>query len=160
MKAYKHFSKSILLCVLLACVLLVTASAATWEEMQENGAVSDGGVRLGDARDGIVSDVSETGENGIIGDIITKASDAIDDGLDGLMGTQDTGRIDSAPQTTTVPDATSGQATADMTGTSDTAGSAANGEQDGGMSAGIIIAVLVVVAVVAVIFLLIPKRKR
>ena len=40
-------------------LLMLSAAAATWDEMYENGVVSDGDVRFGDARDGVVSDVSE-----------------------------------------------------------------------------------------------------
>ena len=39
-------------------LLMLSAAAATLDEMYENGVVSDGNVRFGDARDGVVSDVS------------------------------------------------------------------------------------------------------
>lgn len=144
--------RKILLCMLLSALLLVGTSAATWQEMQENGAVSDDGIRLGDARDGIVSDVSEEhGENGVIGDIITDVTGALDDMMDGTDGMNGTDNIlgPSAPETTAAP-GTSAPTT--------TANTAASGE-DGGMSMGVIIAILVVIAVIAVIFMLLPKRK-
>ena len=40
-------------------LLMLSAAAATLDEMYENGVVSDGNVRFGDERDGVVSDVSE-----------------------------------------------------------------------------------------------------
>ena len=39
-------------------LLMLSAAAATLDEMYENGVVADGNVRFGDARDGVVSDVS------------------------------------------------------------------------------------------------------
>lgn len=170
MKSYTCFLKRICLCLLLACTMLFTASAATWNEMQKNGAVSDGGIRLGDARDGIVSDVSETGKNGVIGDIITDASDALHDGLNGTSGTGNGNSVhgstaDHTAQSTPAADVTSSHVTTAHPSTTHpttthTTNNAASGERDGGMTAGIIIAVLVVAAVIIVIFLLIPKRKR
>lgn len=157
--------KRVVLCAALTLMMLLTASAATWQEMRENGAVSDGGIPLGDVRDGIVSDVSDPKGDGVIGDIITDASDAIDNGLQDLTGTDHNGVQNGTdqngtdgitsnypPETTSVP-----QTTTPMT--SNTNNSAADGETNGGMTAGIIIAVLVVAAVIIVIFLLIPKRK-
>ena len=35
-------------------LLMLSAAAATLDEMYENGVVSDGNVRFGDARDGVV----------------------------------------------------------------------------------------------------------
>lgn len=147
--------KKVLLCTLLAVLMLCSVSAATWDEMRENGAVSDDGIRLGDARDGIVSDVSEHNGDGILGDIITDASDAIG----GIMGEGDGGMhngTDNLPgshaPSTTVPRTTAPQTTANQ--------GISNGDTaSGGMSMGIIIAILVVVAVIVVIFMLLPKRK-
>ncbi len=143
--------RKILLCMLLSALLLVGASAATWQEMQENGAVSDDGIRLGDVRDGIVSDVSEPMDDGILGDIVTDVSDALGDMMDGTDGSGGTDHIlgPMTPETTSAP-STSAPTT--------TANNAAGGE-DGGMSMGVVIAILVVIAVIAIIFMLLPKRK-
>ncbi len=140
------YVKRILLCVLLCTLFLLSTSAATWEEMQENGAVSDGGIRLGDARDGIVSDVSDPNEDSILGDIITDASDALGDLVGGgSSAPETTGSMAPEPSTerTTVP----------------TTGAATDAGEGGGMTMGVIIAILVVIAVIVVIFLLLPKRK-
>ena len=136
MKVYNSFAKRMLLCVLVAICLACNICAATWDKMRENGAVSDDGIRHGDVRDGVVSDVSE--EGGPIGEIITDVSDAIDHGMDSI--TEDTTKV-TTPVTTA---ATTAQAEGAMEG--------------GGMTMGIVIAILVVIAVVIVIFLLFPKR--
>ena len=120
---------------ILALAMFVTVSAATPREMFENGEVSDGDIRYGDARDGIISDVSEGGEivpgegTGLMSDI----NDIVDE--------------PAATKTTTSTEKVSG------TGNTTTG-------NDGGMGIGIIIAVLVVIAVVIIIFLLLPKRRR
>jgi hypothetical protein len=58
----KNLLKTGILCLAFSIVLLVAVSAATPREMYENGVVSDDGIRLGDARDGEITDVSEGGE--------------------------------------------------------------------------------------------------
>lgn len=142
MKVYNSFAKRMLLCVLVAACLACNVCAATWDKMRENGAVSDDGIRLGDAHDGIVSDVSE--EGGPIGEIITDVSDAIDHGMDSILG----------EDTTVTTKATAPATTA--TTAAETEGAM---EESGGMTMGIVIAILVVIAVVIVIFLLFPKRR-
>ena len=140
MKVYNSFAKRMLLCVLVAICLACNICAATWDKMLDHGAVSDDGIRHGDVRDGVVSDVSE--EGGPIGEILTDVSDAIDHGMDSITeGTSATTKA-TAPVTTA---ATTAQAEGVADGT-------------GGMTMGIVIAILVVIAVVIVIFLLFPKR--
>ena len=150
MKVYTF--RKILAVALFALLLLCGISAATWDEMKENGAVSDGGIRLGDARDGIVSDVSDKGDNGVIGDIVTDASDMLggDMGGTGTAPAKTTGRGDNTPGD--IPQ------TSGMNGSSGS-GAATGGTESGGMSMGIIIAILVVIAVIVIIFLLLPKRR-
>ncbi|MBQ9133630.1 MAG: hypothetical protein IJX64_03765 [Clostridia bacterium] len=192
MKKSRKIAKAAVLSAALALVMLLSASAATWNEMRENGVVSDGGIALGDVRDGIVSDVSEENRAGnSIGNGIANGIDRVEDGIErigeditgngrgtargGVATTDHTGNgtddgIITTDQTSGVPttDHTSGAVTtAPMTTTAPvttahttTDNHVANGEKDGGMTAGIIIAVLVVAAVIVVIFLLIPKRKR
>lgn len=190
MKKSRKIAKAAALSAALALVMLISASAATWNEMRENGVVSDGGIALGDVRDGIVSDVSEENRAGnSIGNGIANGIDRVEDGIerigeditgkggrtmeDGTATTDHTsnGTDDGIVTTDRIGDitttdgtdrpATTVPATTTANSTADTTGNhVANGEKDGGMTAGIIIAVLVVAAVIVVIFLLIPKRKR
>lgn len=151
----KYYSRKIIVCTLLVFALVLGASAATLREMQENGAVSDGGISYGDARDGIVSDVSDKGES-ILPDLngtndMHGGSSAVSpdvshntsDGsmLDGIGAAESTRDTSSAASSTTA---------------GDTQG---NGNSGRGMSAGLIIAILVVVAVVVIIFILLPKKR-
>ena len=141
--------------VVAAALLTLAAAAATLEEMYENGVVSDGNVRFGDARDGAVSDVSEPmpGEAHRIrnGFDITMA----DDGGDGATGSV-TGDDFGLNDDNILPGrsgAESGSA-ASSTSMPDTAGT------DGaGMVFGIILAVLVILAVVVLVMLFMPKKR-
>lgn len=182
MKKYSKFVKAAALTAALSLVLLVSASAATWDEMRENGVVSDGGIPLNDVRDGIVSDVSDGNALGDIGNSIRNGIDRVEDGVerigeditgnrgrtatDGTATTDHTGNGTDGGMITTDHTGNGAMTTdrMDPSGNGTTAGTAgnhtANGEKDGGMTAGIIIAVLVVAAVIVIIFLLIPKRKR
>lgn len=149
----KYYITKIIICTLLILTLAFSAAAATWSEMQENGEVSDGGIRYGDPRDGIVSDVTNDSEG-----LIPEISSAIDDGLgmDGSGMGPDTssdmgigGMDESKPETS--------RATSDTTpNTSSTTG---DSDKDGGMSAGLVIAILVVVAVIVIILIMLMKRK-
>lgn len=141
--------------VVAAALLTLAAAAATLEEMYENGVVSDGNVRFGDARDGAVSDVSEPmpGEAHRVrnGFDITMA----DDGGDGATGPV-TGDDFGLNDDNILPGrsgAESGSA-ASSTSMPDTAGT------DGaGMVFGIILAVLVILAVVVLVMLFMPKKR-
>lgn len=141
--------------VVAAALLTLAAAAATLEEMYENGVVSDGNVRFGDARDGAVSDVSEPmpGEAHRVrnGFDITMA----DDGGDGATGSV-TGDDFGLNDDNILPGrsgAESGSA-ASSTSMPDTAGT------DGaGMVFGIILAVLVILAVVVLVMLFMPKKR-
>jgi len=137
--------KTGIICLAFSIAMLVLVSAATPREMYENGVVSDDGIRLGDARDGEVSDVSEGGEifsgegTGMLGDMIN-GTDA---------STKD--------NTTAVPDMTNAPETSNATSSADgTNGNMTDGE---GVGVGVVIAVIVVIAIVVIIFLLLPKRK-
>ena len=130
----KNLIKMGIICLAFSLAMLVFATAATPREMYENGVVSDDGIRLGDARDGEVSDVSEgsdifNGEGtGMLGDMM--------DGTDKVTNEH----TSAAPSTTKAP----------------ATGTANDGE---GIGMGVIIAVLVVIAVIVIIFLLLPKRR-
>lgn len=142
------YLKKGLLCLLLCTAFLLGASAATLEEMWENGVVSDDGIRHGDMRDGEVSDVSEPKQDGVLGDIVSEGESVVDDLFGG-----------SAPETTAQAPETTPRTTARTTAGTDATTAQGATAGDGGMSMGIIIAILVVIAVVAIIFMLLPKRK-
>ena len=132
----KRLIKTGIACLAFSLAMFVLVSAATPREMYENGVVSDDGIRLGDVRDGEVSDVSEGGEiftgegTGMLSDMTTDNHDSI------------------VPDKTNAPDSTNPSTT--------TGNSAGDGE---GMGVGVVIAVIVVIAVVVIIFLLLPKRR-
>lgn len=140
----KRLIKACVICLAFSLVMLVAVSAATPKEMYENGVVSDDGIRLGDARDGEITDVSEGGEiftgegTGMLGDMINGGDNS------------------SAPDKTNAPDTTS----APMTTNNASNGTDGNTGNDGeGIGLGVVIAVIVVIAVVVIIFLLLPKRR-
>ena len=138
-----------------AALLLLSAAAATLDEMYENGVVSDGDVRFGDARDGVVSDVSEP---------MPGEAHRIRNGFDGTMSD---GGNDNATGSVTGDDfglnddnilmgrsgAESGSAASSAA--ADTAGTGSNT----GMVWGIILAVLVIIAVVVLVMLFMPKKR-
>lgn len=121
--------------VVAAALLTLAAAAATLEEMYENGVVSDGNVRFGDARDGAVSDVSKPtpGEAHRVrnGFDITMADDGGDDATGSVTG-DDFGLNDD----NILP-----------------------GRSGAGMVFGIILAVLVILAVVVLVMLFMPKKR-
>lgn len=125
---------SVFLVLAFALAMFVTVSAATPREMIENGEVSDGDIRYGDARDGIVSDVSEGGE---------------------IVPGEGTGLISEIENITDAPDTSrTAESSENTSGTTNGAD-----DEEGGIGMGIIIAVLVIIAVVIIIFLLLPKRR-
>ena len=150
----KYYSRKIIICALLLFIFLLSTSAATLNEMRENGEVSDGGITYGDERDGIVSDVSDnrkdmtpntskskSGAGGsLLGDIGNDLSRGIGDmGRDIDRGINDMAR---------------------SAGDSGANGSVdANNNTGSGISVGLIIAILVVIAVLVIIFIMLPKRK-
>ena len=142
--------------VVAAALLTLAAAAATLEEMYENGVVSDGNVRFGDARDGAVSDVSQPtpGEaHRIRNGYGTQMSDGGNDNATGSVTGDDFGLNDvyilpgrcgaesgSAASSTSMPDS-------------------AAGTDGAGMVFGIILAVLVILAVVVLVMLFMPKKR-
>lgn len=137
-------------------LLMLSAAAATWDEMYENGVVSDGDVRFGDARDGVVSDVSEPtpGEaHRIRNGYGTQMSDGGNDNATGSVTGDNFGLNDD----NIMPGrngAESGSA-ASSTEMTDTAASGSNA----GMAFGIILAILVIIAVVVLVMLFMPKKR-
>ena len=137
-------------------LLMLSAAAATWDEMYENGVVSDGDVRFVDARDGVVSDVSEPmpGEaHRIRNGYGTQMSDGGNDNATGSVTGDDFGLNDD----NIMPGrsgAESGSA-ASSTEMTDTAASGSNA----GMAFGIILAILVIIAVVVLVMLFMPKKR-
>ena len=144
----KRLIKACVLCLAFSLVMLTAVSAATPKEMYENGVVSDDGIRLGDARDGEITDVSEGGEiftgegTGMLGDMINGSDNG------------------AAPDKTSTPDKTNAPVTTDNTSGNTTGNNSGSTADDGeGMGLGVIVAVIVVIAVVVIIFLLLPKRR-
>lgn len=144
----KRLIKACVLCLAFSLVMLTAVSAATPKEMYENGVVSDDGIRLGDARDGEITDVSEGGEiftgegTGMLGDMINGSDNG------------------TAPDKTSTPDKTNAPVTTDNTSGNTTGNNSGSTADDGeGMGLGVIVAVIVVIAVVVIIFLLLPKRR-
>lgn len=138
-------------------LLLLSAAAATPDEMYENGVVSDGNVRFGDARDGIVSDVSEpmAGEahrirNGFDGTM----SDGGNDNATGSVSGDDFGLNDD--------NILMGRNGAEngSSASSGTADSAGDTGSNAGMVWGIILAILVIIAVVVLVMLFMPKKRQ
>lgn len=137
-------------------LLMLSAAAATWDEMYENGVVSDGDVRFGDARDGVVSDVSEPmpGEaHRIRNGYGTQMSDGGNDNATGSVTGDDFGLNDDNILMGR-NGAESGSA-ASSTAMTDTAASGSNA----GMIWGIILAILVIIAVVVLVMLFMPKKR-
>ena len=148
----KRLIKACVLCLAFSLVMLTAVSAATPKEMYENGVVSDDGIRLGDARDGEITDVSEGGE------IFTGEGTGM---LDDMINGSDNG---TAPDKTSTPDKTNAPVTTDNTSGNTTGNDSGNNSgstaDDGeGTGLGVIVAVIVVIAVVVIIFLLLPKRR-
>lgn len=123
---------------LLAALLLLTVSAAAtaWDDMYENGAISDGSIAFDDIRDGIVSDVSEPSRD---------EAHSLRNGEDAQPGN---GATDARPATDAAPRTAAGSAAA---------GETAMG--GGSMIFGMILAILVIIAVIALVILLTPKRR-
>lgn len=137
-------------------LLMLSAAAATWDEMYENGVVSDGDVRFGDARDGVVSDVSEPmpGEaHSIRNGYGATMSDGGNDNATGSVTGDDFGLNDDNILMGR-NGAESGSA-ASSTAMTDTAASGSNA----GMIWGIILAILVIIAVVVLVMLFMPKKR-
>ncbi len=137
-------------------LLMLSAAAATWDEMYENGVVSDGDVRFGDARDGVVSDVSEPmpGEaHSIRNGYGATMSDGGNDNATGSVTGDDFGLNDDNIMMGR-NGAESGSA-ASSTAMTDTAASGSNA----GMIWGIILAILVIIAVVVLVMLFMPKKR-
>lgn len=137
-------------------LLMLSAAAATWDEMYENGVVSDGDVRFGDARDGVVSDVSEPmpGEaHSIRNGYGATMSDGGNDNATGSVTGDDFGLNDDNIMMGR-NGAESGSA-ASSTAATDTAASGSNA----GMIWGIILAILVIIAVVVLVMLFMPKKR-
>lgn len=137
-------------------LLMLSAAAATWDEMYENGVVSDGDVRFGDARDGVVSDVSEPtpGEaHRIRNGYGTQMSDGGNDNATGSV-TGDNFGLNDDNILMGRNGAESGSA-ASSTAATDTAASGSNA----GMIWGIILAILVIIAVVVLVMLFMPKKR-
>ncbi len=172
MKKTKKIAKAAALSAALALLLLVSTSAATWDEMRKNGVVSDVSetTRVGNGITSGIANGIDRAEDGIerIGEDIMgsggttargnaampdQTGTATNDGI--VSGSDTSGTLTSEPASTTKP-----TTTASTTAPATTNNHAANGEKDGGMTAGIIIAMLVVAAVVVIIFLLIPKRRH
>ncbi len=149
---------SIRLVALLAvfALLMLSAAAATWDEMYENGVVSDGDVRFGDARDGVVSDVSEPmpGEaHRIRNGYGTQMSDGGNDNATGSVTGDDFGlNDDNIMPGRSGAESSSAASSTEMT---DTAASGSNA----GMVFGIILAILVIIAVVVLVMLFMPKKR-
>ena len=137
-------------------LLMLSAAAATWDEMYENGVVSDGDVRFGDARDGVVSDVSEPmpgDAHRIRNGYGTQMSDGGNDNATGSVTGDDFGLNDDNIMPGRIG-AESGSA-ASSTEMTDTAASGSNA----GMVFGIILAILVIIAVVVLVMLFMPKKR-
>ncbi|MBR5539114.1 MAG: hypothetical protein IKU61_04370 [Clostridia bacterium] len=149
----KYYITKIIICTLLILTLAFSATAATWSEMQENGEVSDGGIRYGDPRDGIVSDVTN-GSEGLIPEI----SSAIDDGL-GIDGDQTMPDTSSDTDTNGMGDIKPETSRVTSEDTSNTSGTTGTADSNSGMSAGLVIAILVVVAVVVIILIMLMKKR-
>ena len=137
-------------------LLMLSAAAATWDEMYENGVVSDGDVRFGDARDGVVSDVSEPtpGEaHRIRNGYGTQMSDGGNDNATGSVTGDNFGlNDDNIMPGRSGAESGSAAASTEMT---DTAASGSNA----GMAFGIILAILVIIAVVVLVMLFMPKKR-
>ena len=150
------------LAVLLALAMLFawSAAAATWDEMYENGVVSDGNVRFGDARDGAVSDVSEP---------MAGEAHRIRNGFDSAASDGGNDRATTSPRGDDFglnddnifmgrSGAESGSAETGASAAGDAATDTAGGGT--GMVWGIILAILVIIAVVVLVILFVPKKRN
>ena len=138
-------------------LLMLSAAAATWDEMYENGVVSDGDVRFGDARDGVVSDVSEPtpGEaHRIRNGYGTQMSDGGNDNATGSV-TGDNFGLNDDNILMRRNGAESGSAASSTASGSNADGAGSNT----GMVWGIILAILVIIAVVVLVMLFMPKKR-
>lgn len=164
----KQFLRALAVCAALAVLTVVTAAAATPAEMYENGVVSDGNISYHDARDGIVSDVSEA-----VGDDMNEIRNGFDsrtgeNGSEQATGTHtgdDAGLNDNLTGDTGMNGAENGTAASSATSNSTAQSAATPNGADGtdntgrGLAWGVIVAIIVIVIVIVVIFLLMPKRR-
>lgn len=138
-------------------LLMLSAAAATLDEMYENGVVSDGNVRFGDARDGVVSDVSGPmpGEAHRIRNGFGSAmSDGGNDNATGSVTGDDFGLNDD--------NILMGRNGAESGSAASSTASGSNADGAGsntGMVWGIILAILVIIAVVVLVMLFMPKKR-
>lgn len=138
-------------------LLMLSAAAATLDEMYENGVVSDGNVRFGDERDGVVSDVSEPmpGEARRIRNGFDSAmSDGGNDNATGSVTGDDFGLNDD----NILMGRNGAESGSAASGTAMTDTAAASGNNTG-MVWGIILAILVIIAVVVLVMLFMPKKR-
>ena len=138
-------------------LLMLSAAAATLDEMYENGVVSDGNVRFGDERDGVVSDVSEPmpGEAHRIRNGFDSAmSDGGNDNATGSVTGDDFGLNDD--------NILMGRNGAESGSAASSTASGSNADGAGsntGMVWGIILAILDIIAVVVLVMLFMPKKR-
>lgn len=138
-------------------LLMLSAAAATWDEMYENGVVSDGDVRFGDARDGVVSDVSEPmpGEaHSIRNGYGASMSDGGNDNATGSVTGDDFGLNDD-----NIMPGRSGAESGSAASSTEMTDTAAGTGSNTGMIWGIILAILVIIAVVVLVMLFMPKKR-
>ncbi len=138
-------------------LLMLSAAAAALDEMYENGVVSDGNVRFGDERDGVVSDVSEPmpGEAHRIRNGFDSAmSDGGNDNATGSVMGDDFGLNDD----NILMGRNGAESGSAASGTAMTDTAAASGSNTG-MVWGIILAILVIIAVVVLVMLFMPKKR-
>ena len=131
-------------------LLMLSAAAAALDEMYENGVVSDGNVRFGDARDGVVSDVSGP---------MPGEAHRIRNGFDSAMSD---GGNDNATGSVTGDDILMGRNGAESGSAASSTASGSNADGAGsntGMVWGIILAILVIIAVVVLVMLFMPKKR-
>ncbi len=142
--------KAAVLCLAIMLIMTLYAGAITPRDMIENGEVSDGSVVYGDARDGVVSDVSSD-----MSDLGGELSEFVETVLPGA---------NSAPNETSVKENADMTTEMSMQITSERATENASNSDGSDMSEstgaiwGIAIAVIVAIAVIALIFFLFKRR--
>ncbi|MBQ6893373.1 MAG: hypothetical protein IJN48_04130 [Clostridia bacterium] len=148
MKRISNFTTAMMLCIVFVLIMSMTASAITPRDMMENGEVSDGSITYGDARDGVVSDVSS--EMSDIGGEISEFVETV------LPGADDNDMQGTDASNTT--ETTTRESVNNTTDSTENMTDGADMNTAKGATWGIVIAVIIVIAVVAIIFCLVKRK--
>ena len=147
----KFKSANAIFCIILTLCLLVTPFTLAVSANVEDGVVTDGKGRHGDARDGLVSDdgsdknaLESTFDSALEG-VSDGAQDMIDGAQDKVNGSQDMGGGSQG-----MTDGSQGT----------TGGTQDMSESEAGSTVAIVICLIIIAAAIVLIIILVPKKRR